>query len=58
MSKQNNPESRVQNKEPQNFRLTLETIRKLEMAARGYGMSKTVYVEMALKAQFKKDGIQ
>jgi hypothetical protein len=58
MPKGTKTESRAQNKEPQNFRLTPETIRKLEEASRQYGMSKTVYVEMALKAQFKKDGIQ
>jgi hypothetical protein len=57
MPKDGTTKSRAQNKEPQNFRLTPETIRKLEEASRQYGMSKTVYVEMALKAQFKKDGI-
>ena len=45
-------------KTPQNFRLTPETVRKLEVAAREYGMSKTVYVELALKDRFKKDGIK
>ena len=45
------------NKLPQNFRLTKETIRKLEKAALEYGMSKTVYVELALKDRFRKDAI-
>jgi hypothetical protein len=42
----------------QNFRLTPETIRKLETAAREYGMSKTAYAELALKDRFKKDRIE
>jgi TraY domain len=46
------------NKQPQNFRFTAETIRKLEEAARDYGMSKTAYAELALKDRFKKDGIK
>jgi hypothetical protein len=46
------------NKQPQNFRFTTETIRKLEIAAREYGMSKTAYTELALKDRFKKDGIK
>src|SRR5215471_6702815 len=37
------------NKKPQNFRFTPETVRKLEKAAREYGMSKTAYTELALK---------
>jgi hypothetical protein len=45
------------NKLPQNFRLTKETIRKLEKAALEYGMGKTVYVELALKDRFRKDAI-
>jgi TraY domain-containing protein len=44
-------------KQPQNFRFTSETIRKLEKAAREYGMSKTAYAELALKDRFKKDNI-
>jgi len=44
-------------KTPQNFRFTIETIRKLGVAAREYGMSKTAYTELALKDRFKKDGI-
>jgi len=59
MSKQTKtaPLGRGLGKQSQNFRLTPETIRKLGVAARQYGASKAVYVEIALKAQFKKDGI-
>ena len=46
------------NKKPQNFRFTAETVRKLEIAAKEYGMSKTAYTELALKDRFKKDGIK
>ena len=43
---------------PQNYRFTPETIRRLEAAARKYGMSRTAYTELALQDRFKKDGIQ
>ncbi len=46
------------NKKPQHFRLTPDTVRRLEVAARQDGMSKTVVVELALKAHFKKLGIE
>jgi hypothetical protein len=46
-----------QNKQPQHFRLTPEAVRKLEEASKKRGMSKTVYVQLALDAQFNKDGI-
>jgi hypothetical protein len=39
------------------LRLTLESIRRLKVAAQKAGMSENVYTETALKAQFKKDGI-
>jgi len=45
------------NKKPQHFRLTPDTIRKLEAAARQEGLSKTVVVELALKAHFKRLGV-
>jgi hypothetical protein len=45
-------------KQAQSFRLTPESVRKLGVAARQYGASKAVYVEIALKAQFKKDDIK
>jgi hypothetical protein len=35
MLKESSPELRAQNKEPQNFRLIPETLRKSEIAARG-----------------------
>jgi predicted DNA-binding protein len=44
-------------KQSQNFRLTPETIRRLGVAARQHGMSKAVYVELALIDRFKKDSI-
>jgi len=40
------------------FRLTPETVRKLEVGAQEYGMSETAYTELALKNQFKRDGIK
>jgi hypothetical protein len=46
------------NKKPQHFRLmTPDTIGKLEAAARQEGLSKTVVVELALKAHFKRLGV-
>ena len=45
------------NKKPRHFRLTPDTIRKLEAAARQEGLSKTVVVELALKAHFKRLGV-
>jgi hypothetical protein len=50
--------SRALNKAHKNFRLTPETVRKLETGARQYGTSKTGYVEMALQNQFRKDRIR
>jgi hypothetical protein len=44
-------------KKPQNYRFTTETIRRLTVAARKYGMSKTAYTELALPDRFKKDQI-
>jgi hypothetical protein len=44
-------------KKPMTFRLTPETVRKLGAAAVQEGTSMTVYVELALKAQFRKNGI-
>jgi hypothetical protein len=51
-------DKRERAKTPQNFRFTPETVRKLAVAAREYGMSKTAYAELALKERFKKDDIQ
>lgn len=39
------------------FRFTPDTIRRLAEASAKAGMSETVYAELALKAQFKKDAI-
>jgi hypothetical protein len=44
-------------KKPKNMRLTPETIRKLKEASRRQGVSEAVYVELALKDRFRKDGI-
>jgi hypothetical protein len=47
-----------ENKQPQTFRFSMDTIRKLGVAARETARSKTAYVEFALKNQFRKDGIK
>lgn len=39
------------------FRLTEEDIRKLGVAAFRAGLNKTVYVQLALREQFKKDNV-
>ena len=39
------------------FRLTQEDIHKLGVAAFRAGLNKTVYVQLALRTQFEKDGI-
>ena len=44
-------------KQPKMFRLLPEDIRKLSEAASKMGVSETVYVQIALRAQFKKDSI-
>lgn len=45
-----------QNKKAKNLRFTPETIEKLKEASRREGVSETVYVEKALRNQFRKDG--
>jgi hypothetical protein len=45
-------------KTPKMFRLTPGTVRKLKDAARKAGRSESVYVEDALKGQFRKDPIE
>ena len=47
-----------QGKKPKTFRLTPQTIRKLKEATISNGISETAYVELALKEQFKKNGIK
>jgi hypothetical protein len=46
------------NKQPKMFRLMPDDIRKLKDAALQTGVTETVYVQIALRAQFKKDGIK
>jgi hypothetical protein len=46
------------NKIPRTVYLTPKTSRALDKAAAAEGMSNSIYVEMALKNQFKKDGIR
>jgi predicted HicB family RNase H-like nuclease len=46
-----------QGKRPKNLRFTPETLRKLAAAASREGVSETVYVELALKDRFRKDGL-
>jgi hypothetical protein len=62
MPKERKPAARSEKvertKKPQNFRFTPETIRRLGVAARKYGMSRTAYTELALQDRFKKDGVQ
>jgi predicted DNA-binding protein len=45
------------NKVPKTFRVPPETARRLERASKADGVSQSVYVDQALKAKFKKDGI-
>jgi hypothetical protein len=52
------PRSYGQGKRPKNLRFTAETLRKLKQASAEQGVSETVYVELALKDRFKKDGIK
>jgi hypothetical protein len=46
------------NKQPKMFRLMPDDIHKLKEAALQTGVTETVYVQIALRAQFKKDGIK
>jgi hypothetical protein len=52
------PRSYGQNKRTKTLRFTPETFRMLREDSLKQGVSETVYVEMALKVQFKKDGIK
>jgi hypothetical protein len=62
MPKEKNPTKATRSyglgKKPKNLRFTPETIRKLRIAAHKDGTSETVYVEKALRNQFRKDGIE
>jgi hypothetical protein len=57
MAKNRQDEAQDENKKPQTFRFSVETIRTLAVAARETRRSKTAYVEFALKNQFRKDRI-
>lgn len=52
------PRSYGQGKKTKSLRFTPETFRKLKEASVKQGVSETVYVELALKDRFKKDGIK
>ena len=52
------PRSYGQNKKTKTLRFTPETFRMLREASLKQGVSETVYVELALKDRFKKDGIK
>jgi hypothetical protein len=56
--KEEKPRPYGQQKRPKNLRFTPETLRKLKQASAEQGVSETVYVELALKDRFKKDGIK
>jgi hypothetical protein len=45
-------------RKPIMIRLPEEDIRKLELAAVRAALNKSVYVQLALRAQFEKDGIE
>ncbi len=45
-------------KTPRTVYLTAETSRRLDKAAAAEGLSNSIYIELALKDRFKKDGIK
>jgi hypothetical protein len=45
-------------KTPKQIHLPLEVARQLERAAKATDISQSIYVMLALKDRFKKDGIQ
>jgi TraY domain len=55
--KRRTPATRIAPRKPQMFRFTAETAEMLETASERAGMSKTVYVMLALKHQFQADGL-
>ena len=55
--KRTTPATRKAPRKSQMFRFTAETARMLELASERAGMSKTVYVLLALKHQFQADGL-
>ena len=58
MTKENKRRPYGQNKKPKTIRLTPEAIRRLGLATGKTGMSESAYIEMALRAQFRKDEIE
>ena len=55
--KRTTPDAPVSIKKAQMFRFTAETAAMLEEASERAGMSKTVYLMLALKHQFQADGL-
>ena len=51
------PATRKAPRKSQMFRFTAETAKMLKLASERAGMSKTVYVMLALKHQFQADGL-
>jgi hypothetical protein len=51
------PAKRKAPRKSQMFRFTAETAKMLKLASERAGMSKTVYVMLALKHQFQADGL-
>ena len=54
--KRGTPATRIAPRKSQMFRFTAETAEMLETASDRAGMSKTVYLMLALKHQFQADG--
>jgi hypothetical protein len=50
------PATRIAPRKSQMFRFTAETAEMLKLASERAGMSKTVYLMLALKHQFQADG--
>jgi hypothetical protein len=55
--KRGTPATRIAPRKSQMFRFTAETAEMLETASDRAGMSKTVYLMLALKHQFQADGL-
>jgi hypothetical protein len=55
--KRGTPATRIAPRKSQMFRFTAETAEMLEVASDRAGMSKTVYLMLALKHQFQADGL-
>ena len=57
MPKKDAPKTAL-SKIPRTVYLTAETSRRLDKAAIAEGVSNSIYIELALKDRFKKDGIK